>query len=199
MRSTCVAFTASTRTTNTTASSRHTGPRRCALRSTRSRTIRSNNSRGSGASGGLAGIAAVTGTAAAHPGERHQGKSDDQERHAGCHAAERIEHWRRHVSGHAIDLERQGVEVACGIEATRVFIIREGETEQPDADQAWCDDGYDDVAHSLPGRGAKIACRFLVTTVEAVEDRKHDQKPERQRPGEMSSEGRRIPPGIEIQ
>ena len=61
---------------------------------------------------------------------------DDEEGEDRRHRAERVEHRRRDVGGHAVDLERQRVEGAGGHQRARELVIGEREAEQADADQA---------------------------------------------------------------
>src|ERR1700732_3284605 len=80
------------------------------------------------------------------------------------------------------------------LRGSRDLVVGQGETEQRDPDQARSDDRYDDVPDRLRAPRAQIARRLLVSGVEAVEHRQHDEEAKTQGPGEVGTE-RRAGPG----
>src|SRR5271169_1111125 len=146
-----------------------------------------------GASYRLAGVRAETLPASAHCNESQQTRTYDQKGQTGRHRPQRVDDGSCGIGLHCFELERQCVQRTDRLRGACDLVVGQGETKQRDADEARSDDRHDDIANRLPASGAQIACRLLVSRVEAVEHRQHDQEAKRQGPGEMGAERRAVP------
>ena len=126
--------------------------------------------------------------AGAQDADGEESHGDDAEGDAGRRGAEGVDFRRRDRGREALQFHRQGVVLAHDLRRPGDLVPRQGEAEQSDADERRQDDRQDDVAQGLPRRRPEVARGLLEAAIKAVEDRKHHQEAEGQRPGEMGAE-----------
>src|SRR5580704_1007480 len=141
----------------------------------------------------LAGVRAKAFPAAAHCNDTQQTCANDKKGQARRHRTQGVNDRGGGVGLHCFELERQRVQRPDRLRGSRDLVVGQRETEQRDPDQARSDDRYDDVPDRLRAPRTQIARRLLVSGVEAVEHRQHDEEAKRQGPGEVGTERRAVP------
>src|SRR5258705_2585658 len=123
----------------------------------------------------LAGVRAESFQAAAHCNDPQQTCTNDKKGQARRHRTQGVNDRCGGVGLHCFELERQRVQRPDRLRGSRNLVVGQSKTEQRDPDQARSDDRYDDVPDRLRAPRAQIARRLLVSGVEAVEHRQHDE------------------------